>query len=388
MAEGDGRAASPPLRATFSLAADEFGRAAQLHARGQLLRRPAIVVNLAILAVLTALQWSSSPGDIRGLAFVLGCGLAGGVGAGLAWLLLVVPRQARRRFGRNRLLRIAVSIEADASAVRFASETGTGTVPWTDMPHRREDARVLLLYASDRLYYVVPKRALPPGMGEAMRGWQAAGRAERRSNPGDGEARGLAALFAEGPAGGRGVAGGADDEAPLAVSGTWITTRADLVAAQRLFYRWHWRRPRTLVGPLLIVLVVGAAAAAPGLDAPTIAGLPLGFDAKAALGAAAFIVGGRALVYAGMPFLMRDFRRRQPDLAYPWRVELDRIGVRAVMPHRDVRIAWSDYVAYAQDAQVLLVYQSDAMFQLVPTHAVDAAFLDAFRELRGNLPRR
>lgn len=158
-------------------------------------------------------------------------------------------------------------------------------------------------------------------------------------------------------------------------------TLRDTVAAQRLYLRWQWRRPRALLWPLFLATAGGVfSASTPGLTPNQIAEL--------VLVAPAIAVAYRIALYATLPFWRRNFLRQQPGLGHTWLVELDELGCRAASQHQDTHTAWSRYVAWAESRTVILVYRNDALFQFVPLRAVDAEFLAIFHGLVAKLPRR
>lgn len=369
--------AAPRVRADYSLTAEDVARAFQLHNRALLRRWPSLVAGLVALTIVADAASIALAGDTFGQALVVGGGALGGIAVPLAMIRWVVPARARRLHARSRLLRTPVRLDADAAALRLAGPDAEIRTPWPDFVGWRENADTLLLYSSRAHFTIVPARALAPGARETLRRLYEAGRTATEPT----EAARVAA-----------VAEGRAPAEPLAVSRTWFVTRADLVAAQRLHLRRLWRRPRAFVAPLVFALCVGVAAAAAD---PTAARGQVGwvqFDrmqvGRAMLYALLLVAGLRAVSYGLLPLGARNFRRLQPNLALPWRVELDARGLRAITPQQDVRTAWGDYVAWSEDARVVLVYRSDAVFQFLPVRALDAAFLTTFRDRVAGLPRR
>jgi hypothetical protein len=73
---------------------------------------------------------------------------------------LLMPRQARKRFGTNKMLSGSRTVSWDSDAVTVKTQYGTNTVPWTVFSEYAENESVILLYTSPRLTMFVPKRAL------------------------------------------------------------------------------------------------------------------------------------------------------------------------------------------------------------------------------------
>ena len=366
------------VQATFELTADDLVRAFRLHNRALLWRWQTAATLALTLVIVGGIVDLASDGDLAAVAVTVASGALGAVVVSLAMLRFVVPARARRLHARSATVRAPLQLDADAEAMHVRASDGEARALWRDVPRWREDAHVLLLYQSPAIFHVVPKRVLAPGASDAMRAWHAAGRAALRPNaPAEPGRETVDSQEHEGAWPERGPW-----EPPvLATSATWTVTLADVVAGQRLHLRWRWRQPRALVLPLALAACAGAVVAGtPGATQEQVG--------EAALAAALVNVALRALFYALMPVLKRNAIRDQPSLAHAWRVELDAQGVRALTAHQDLRTPWTGYVAWAEDARVVLVYRNNILFQFMPTRAIDPDFRATFRELAGNLPRR
>ena len=175
------------------------------------------------------------------------------------------------------------------------------------------------------------------------------------------------------------------DATPDAVlaSTRFHVSAADVAAANRKHMRWQAQRGRTwmfLLGFTLICTVV-VATTTPGGWTPIVM-------AASAAGGLSWMIGWSLIVYAAMPVFARRAMKTQPNLLHEWRVDLSERGLRAVTPNQDNFIVWADYVAWSEDARVLLVYQGDRLFQMIPTHGLAPGFIDAFRRLVAPIPRR
>lgn len=93
---------------------------------------------------------------------VVGCALIGGaIGGALGrevtrWVWL--PYRARRLFAQHKALHKPIEFEWDDEALSCRTESASGRTPWADYARRREDRHVILLYPSDALFQVVPRR--------------------------------------------------------------------------------------------------------------------------------------------------------------------------------------------------------------------------------------
>lgn len=67
---------------------------------------------------------------------------------------------ARRTFKQQKTLHKPAKLTWNEQGVVMQSEYGDARVPWADFRKTREDQRVILLYESDRLYRLIPKRCL------------------------------------------------------------------------------------------------------------------------------------------------------------------------------------------------------------------------------------
>ncbi|MGU3664926.1 YcxB family protein [Methylobacterium sp. A49B] len=350
---------------------DDLSRAFRLHYRIEARRWPTFLAATITLIVLGGFLHLALPNDPMGVAIVFGCGVFGAIAVPFAMIRWIVPRRARLLHARSKLARAPVQLDADTAAVRFNDMDGVTNVPWAGIVRWREDAHVILLYYAPRLFHIVPQHALASEARERLRHFHDY---DRRARPNDGTRP---------PLDGIGTPEGIAPTRPvLAASRSWIVTRADLVAAQRLHLRWRWRQPRTLLQPLFLAACAGIVTVA---TEPTAA---LWQAALAMLGMLLFTAILRVALYALLPLGIGDFRRRQPNLGLDWRVELDAVGLRALTAQQDVRTPWNEYIAWAEDARMLLVYRDDTMFQFMPARACDAAFTATFRDLVASLPRR
>ena len=170
---------------------------------------------------------------------------------------------------------------------------------------------------------------------------------------------------------------------PVLASTRFQPTAADVTAAQRKHMRWLARRGRTwafLFGFVAIATVLVAATTPNGWN-------PIVLTASAA-GGLGFMIAWSLLTYAAMPLIGRRAMRTQPNLRHEWRVDLSERGIRAVTPNQDNFVAWADYVAWGEDARIVMVYQSDRLFQFIPKRGLEPSFPDAFRRLTLSLPKR
>jgi hypothetical protein len=71
---------------------------------------------------------------------------------------VIIPISAYRIFKQQKSLNLPFSIEATPGAFCAFNETGKTTMPWSHFVKWKESERLLLLYHSDILFNLVPKR--------------------------------------------------------------------------------------------------------------------------------------------------------------------------------------------------------------------------------------
>lgn len=137
------------------LEAEDYASALTLHSRWTKKRAwTTVVAALAGLALMATFnRW----------LLVAGGGIVGGaVGGAIAYEAarrLVLPRRSRKLFAQQKNLRRPVEFSWDAHGLAYISANGSGNTPWTDYVKWRENERMLLLYHSDALFQMLPKRA-------------------------------------------------------------------------------------------------------------------------------------------------------------------------------------------------------------------------------------
>jgi hypothetical protein len=85
------------------------------------------------------------------------------VAVGLVYLVqrfLLLPRRSRRIFGQQRNLQVPFRIEFSDVGVAARSETTISNHPWDHYLKWKEDPEYFLLYHSDVMFLILPKRFL------------------------------------------------------------------------------------------------------------------------------------------------------------------------------------------------------------------------------------
>ena len=117
--------------------------------------RPAYaVIGVAILAgAIWALWFSFSSPRLQGNGWLLAGSLAAMAGFAI-WMRLKVGRTYRQHRAMHREIRL----EPVETGLVGETETGRGTTPWGDFLKWKEGKGLFLLYVSDEMFHIVPKR--------------------------------------------------------------------------------------------------------------------------------------------------------------------------------------------------------------------------------------
>ncbi|HEY9346620.1 MAG TPA: YcxB family protein [Inquilinus sp.] len=153
--------AAEARRTTFQFNEDDLVAAARLHVWTALttwktLLFLVIVVIGAGLIVSTLLSESGTP-DVSGTVATA----AVGVPAVLAILhYMSLPQNARRMHRQQKSLQESLAVEWSDDGMNWDGQTGHSRTPWSHYVKWCEDRRLFLLYHSDRLHQILPKRVL------------------------------------------------------------------------------------------------------------------------------------------------------------------------------------------------------------------------------------
>ena len=152
----------------FTLTVADLIAAQRAHLRGffgRLGRRKVLWV-LILLAVLSGVvgAWlvahrQASGESLLGVAFIVGCGLVGGVLGCLAQYLLM-PRYCRRLLRQQKSLSERWHAELGEDGLRVTSLSQNGFVSWANYVAWHCGEHMILLYHSDRLFQMIPVRAV------------------------------------------------------------------------------------------------------------------------------------------------------------------------------------------------------------------------------------
>jgi len=76
----------------------------------------------------------------------------------LAYFFVLLPWRAKRSFKQNKFLEHKTTFRIDGSGLHTSSELGSVSIPWDHLRKWKENDGLVLLYLTDRMYYVFPKR--------------------------------------------------------------------------------------------------------------------------------------------------------------------------------------------------------------------------------------
>jgi hypothetical protein len=115
---------------------------------------------VAIVVMLAAIYFAVFEDDVHG-ALVM-CGAAfGAMGGVLLAKRIILPRKARRIFAQTPGLQRPYQVTWDDRALTTTNQQGAGTYPWNEFHKSREVAGLFLIFFSEVMFIMVPKRSFP-----------------------------------------------------------------------------------------------------------------------------------------------------------------------------------------------------------------------------------
>lgn len=148
-----------PERSTrFSLTADDFLSAQKLHIRRHFLKLPMLFV-YAVCLIFLAVGLFFPPASSGLRILVLGFPLAMG-GFILFNHFVMLPYRTRKIFSQQKTLHEPVDAQWDEEGYAAASGNVSGLIKWTQYHRLDFNELIILLYQSDTLFQMLPRRAL------------------------------------------------------------------------------------------------------------------------------------------------------------------------------------------------------------------------------------
>ncbi|MFC4822086.1 YcxB family protein [Dokdonella ginsengisoli] len=143
-----------PVRLDY--VADDYVAAMKLHGRWSTRRLLVSVGTGAVAAI--ALFFLPPAWPAVAAAGVLGGAIGMLVCYALSWLFYL-PWKARRMFGQQKSLHETYELAWDDEGMSIRGRLGQGTTPWDSYLKKKENERIVLLYQSDLLFQMLPRRA-------------------------------------------------------------------------------------------------------------------------------------------------------------------------------------------------------------------------------------
>ena len=134
-----------------TITSEDYVAAQWLHVRP---RGTYAVVGIALLvAAAWAIWYSFSVPSLRGNGWLL-VGSLGLIVASGGW----IRYKAIRVYRQHKALQRPIHLESTAVGLYGENETGHSTTPWTDYLRWKEGKTLFLLYVSDQMFHIIPKR--------------------------------------------------------------------------------------------------------------------------------------------------------------------------------------------------------------------------------------
>jgi hypothetical protein len=121
-------------------------------------KRKVMVVFLLVIAA-SALGWVLWCQGVWVIAGGIAGGLISGVIAGTIVRFIYVPWKTRRVYRQQKSLQREFTLSWNADGVQSKNANGEYSVSWSDFIRWKENDRLYLLYLSDIMFSMVPKRA-------------------------------------------------------------------------------------------------------------------------------------------------------------------------------------------------------------------------------------
>jgi MFS family permease len=141
------------IRGIFSAA--DLVSATWVHLRP---RRSLAIVGAGLLFALAWAIWAAFFGRFTNHQAWQGWAFVGVLVYLIAAFGVGIPYKCRRAYRQRKDLQRECSFAATDQGVGFSSDAMSGTKPWADYLKWKEGKRLFLLYMSDNLYQVIPKR--------------------------------------------------------------------------------------------------------------------------------------------------------------------------------------------------------------------------------------
>ena len=144
------------IEVTGKLRPEDYVRAQYLHLRPRLAYK---VLGALILIIFAWAAWYTFIGSDD--PFVIADLL---LPAGLIYIVffffVYIPWKTRRAYKQQKALQRKLSMRFEESGLSVHTEHSDGTTPWSDFLKWKENSHLFLVYLSDCLYFMIPKRMI------------------------------------------------------------------------------------------------------------------------------------------------------------------------------------------------------------------------------------
>lgn len=89
-----------------------------------------------------------------------------------------------------------------------------------------------------------------------------------------------------------------------------------------------------------------------------------------------------------LPYYSRRYYNQAAILRQPFTVSWDEAGLDSRTPRSTSTTPWDAYVGRREDSSTMLFFQTDALFQFLPKHALTAAQIVRLRDMAAAVPER
>lgn len=158
---------------------------------------------------------------------------------------------------------------------------------------------------------------------------------------------------------------------------TLTLTADDYVAANKLSIL----KSATSRGPLIWWLLFVALLFLGSIFVPALSPRDTPLGLLFCVGAAIVIVLPFFQYFFGAAIFARKAYAAQKTLQHPITVEWSEEGFRSTAQQGDWNIPWADYLKWAEDDKVLLLYQGPHVFNMIPKRVLAPAQIDDLRQL-------
>lgn len=143
------------IEVTGKLLSSDYVAAQYLHLRPRLAFK--ILGSLIILAMLWAIWYTISKAGLSGLE-LMDYLFFGAIIYLLFFFIWFIPWKGRKIYRQQKSLQRESRHRFNDAGLEAENELGHATIPWTDYVKWKENDKIFLLYVSDPMFHMIPKR--------------------------------------------------------------------------------------------------------------------------------------------------------------------------------------------------------------------------------------